>query len=130
MRFFRVKVMRTLPHPGRGFTQGLIAEGETVWESGGQYGLSVLRRYELGAAKVAAEADVAAGAIRRGNLPGGREHRAAHLARARRPALGCPHPGGPEKVRFNREGWGICAVPVDKGASMCLGLWISLWMKW
>ena len=56
MRFFRVKVVRTLPHPGRGFTQGLMAEGETVWELGGQYGMSVLRRYKLGAAEVAAEA--------------------------------------------------------------------------
>ena len=55
VRFFRVKVVRTLPHPGRAFTQGLIAEGETVWESGGQYGMSVLRRYELGATEVAAE---------------------------------------------------------------------------
>ena len=44
------------PHPARGFTQGLIAAGDTVWESGGQYGMSVLRRYELGAAEVAAEA--------------------------------------------------------------------------
>ena len=25
MRFFRVKVVRTLPHPGQGFTQGLLA---------------------------------------------------------------------------------------------------------
>ena len=33
-----------------------MAEGETVWESGGQYGMSVLRRYELGAAEVTAEA--------------------------------------------------------------------------
>ena len=54
MRFFRVKVVRTLPHPGRGFTQGLTAEGQTVWESAGQYGMSLLRRYELGAAKVTA----------------------------------------------------------------------------
>jgi glutaminyl-peptide cyclotransferase len=56
VRFFRVQVVRTLPHPGRGFTQGLIAEGNTVWESGGQYGMSVLRRYEFGAAEVAVEA--------------------------------------------------------------------------
>ena len=56
MRFYRVKVLRTLPHPGQGFTQGLIAEAETVWESGGQYGMSVLRRYALGAAEVTAEA--------------------------------------------------------------------------
>src|SRR5215813_2688588 len=56
MRFFRVKVVRTLPHPGQGFTQGLLAEGDTVWESSGQYGMSVLRRYDRGAAAVTAEA--------------------------------------------------------------------------
>ena len=47
VRFFRVQVLRTLPHPARGFTQGLIASGETMWESGGEYGMSVLRRYKL-----------------------------------------------------------------------------------
>ncbi|HEY5352580.1 MAG TPA: hypothetical protein VIK57_09005 [Streptosporangiaceae bacterium] len=28
-RFHRLKVLRRLPHPGRGFTQGLIAEDGT-----------------------------------------------------------------------------------------------------
>lgn len=106
MRFFRAKVVRTLPHPGRGFTQGLIAEGGTVWESSGQYGLSVLRRYELGAAEVAAEAalppELFAEAICRvgGSI--------VQLTWRERVA---------EKIRFNREGWGICAVPEDDGAS-------------
>ncbi|MBV9381757.1 MAG: glutaminyl-peptide cyclotransferase, partial [Streptosporangiaceae bacterium] len=49
MRFHRVRVVRRLPHPGRGFTQGLIADGGTVWESTGLYGRSTLRRYRLGA---------------------------------------------------------------------------------
>jgi len=47
-RFHRVKVLRRLPHPDRGFTQGLLAEGDTVWESTGNYGQSALRRYRLG----------------------------------------------------------------------------------
>jgi len=42
-------VLRRLPHPRRGFTQGLIVDGGTVWESTGQYGQSSLRRYTLGA---------------------------------------------------------------------------------
>src|SRR5260370_32456005 len=46
--FHRLKVLRRLPHPGRGFTQGLIAEDGTVWESTGQYGQSTVRRYRLG----------------------------------------------------------------------------------
>ncbi len=117
MRFFRVKVMRTLPHPGRGFTQGLIAEGETVWESGGQYGLSVLRRYELGAAEVAAEATLPPELFAEGICRVGGS--IVQLTWRERVALrwDARTLEVPEKVRFNREGWGICAVPVDKGAS-------------
>ena len=117
MRFFRVKVVRTLPHPGRGFTQGLIAEGETVWESGGQYGMSVLRRYELGAKEVAAEAglppELFAEAICRvgGSI--------LQLTWRERVALRWDAASLEiaEKVGFNRDGWGICAVPVDKAVA-------------
>ena len=49
MRFHRVQTLRRLPHPGRGFTQGLVLDGDLVWESTGQYGESSLRRYRLGA---------------------------------------------------------------------------------
>ena len=53
-RFHRLKVLRRLPHPGQGFTQGLIAEDGTVWESTGQYGQSTVRRYRLGQDEVEA----------------------------------------------------------------------------
>ncbi len=117
MRFFRVKVVRTLPHPGRGFTQGLIAEGGTVWESGGQYGTSVLRRYELGAAEVAAEAAVppelfAEAICRVGGSIWQLTWRERVALRWDAAALEVA-----EKIPFNREGWGICAVPVDNGTS-------------
>jgi len=49
VRFHRVETVRRIPHPGRGFTQGLIIDGDLVWESTGQYGMSSLRRYQLGA---------------------------------------------------------------------------------
>jgi glutaminyl-peptide cyclotransferase len=114
MRFFRVKVVRTLPHPGRGFTQGLMAEGETVWESGGQYGMSVLRRYKLGAAEVAAEAGLPGELFAEGICRVGGS--IVQLTWQERVALRWD--AGTlelaETVRFNREGWGICAVPVDK----------------
>jgi glutaminyl-peptide cyclotransferase len=113
MRFFRVKVVRTLPHPGRGFTQGLMAEGETVWESGGQYGMSVLRRYPLGAAEVAAEAGLPGELFAEGICRVGGS--IVQLTWRERVALRWD--AGTlelaEKVRFNREGWGICAVPAD-----------------
>ncbi len=65
MQFHRVHVVRRMPHPGNGFTQGLIAEwdgqaGRSVWESTGQYGQSTLRRYELGAGVPAAQAELPA----------------------------------------------------------------------
>ena len=114
MRFFRVKVVRTLPHPGRGFTQGLMAEGETVWESGGQYGMSVLRRYKLGAAEVAAESGLPAELFAEGICRVGGS--IVQLTWRERVALRWD--AGTldlaEKVPFNREGWGICAVPADK----------------
>src|SRR2546429_9440577 len=51
MRTWRAGVVRRMAHPGRGFTQGLIADGETVWESTGLYGQSALCRYPLGSAQ-------------------------------------------------------------------------------
>jgi glutaminyl-peptide cyclotransferase len=119
VRFFRVKVVQRLPHPARGFTQGLLAEGSTVWESGGQYGMSVLRRYELGTADVAAEAGLAPDLYAEGICRVGgsiwqltwRERVALRWDPATLEVA--------EKVRFNREGWGICAVPADMG----VGAW-------
>jgi glutaminyl-peptide cyclotransferase len=111
VRFFRVQVVRTLPHPGRGFTQGLIAEGNTVWESGGQYGMSVLRRYEFGAAEVAVEAGLSPDLYAEGICRVGpsiwqltwRERVALRWDAATLELA--------EQIRFNREGWGICTVP-------------------
>jgi glutaminyl-peptide cyclotransferase len=113
MRFFRVRVVRTLPHPARGFTQGLLAEGGTVWESGGQYGLSVLRRYELGASQVAAESGLPPDLFAEGICRVGGS--IWQLTWKERVALrwDAATLEVAEKVRFNREGWGICAVPVD-----------------
>jgi glutamine cyclotransferase len=113
MRFFRVKVLRTLPHAGRGFTQGLMAEGQTVWESGGQYGMSVLRRYELGAAEVTAEAGLSPELFAEGICRVGGS--IVQLTWRERVALrwDAETLELAEKIRFNREGWGICAVPAD-----------------
>jgi glutamine cyclotransferase len=113
VRFFRVKVLRTVPHAGRAFTQGLLAEGDTVWESGGQYGMSVLRRYRLGAAGVTAEAGLspelyAEGICRVGTSIWQLTWRERVALRWDAETLKVA-----EQVRFNREGWGICAVPVD-----------------
>jgi glutaminyl-peptide cyclotransferase len=116
VRFFRVKVVRTLAHPGHGFTQGLLAEGDAVWESSGQYGMSVLRRYDMGAAEVAAEAGLSPDLFAEGICRVGGS--ILQLTWRERVALRWDAASLElaEKVRFNREGWGICAVPVDKVA--------------
>jgi glutaminyl-peptide cyclotransferase len=108
-------VVRKTPHPGRGFSQGLLAEGNSVWESVGNYGQSALRRYDLGADAVAAQAELAPELFGEGIC------RVAdgiwQLTWRERTALSWDattlEPR--DQVRYNREGWGMCAVgqPLD-----------------
>jgi glutaminyl-peptide cyclotransferase len=110
VRFHHLKVLRRLPHPDRGFTQGLIAENGTVWESSGLYGQSVIRRYPLGGDRVEAAAAVPADLFGEGICRVG-----AHLWQLtwrERTALRWD-PGSLtllETIPYNREGWGICAA--------------------
>jgi glutaminyl-peptide cyclotransferase len=110
VRFHRVRVVRKAPHPGRGFTQGLIADGATIWESTGNYGESALRRYELGATAPAAEAALSPELFGEGIC------RVAEsiwqLTWLERVALRWDTATLElrEKVSYNREGWGICAA--------------------
>ena len=99
-----------MPHPGRGFSQGLLAEGNSVWESVGNYGQSALRRYELGAGSVSAQAELAPEFFGEGIC------RVAdglwQLTWRERIALSWDAETLElrEKIRYNREGWGMCAV--------------------
>jgi len=103
-------VLRRLPHPGRGFTQGLIVGREMVWESTGGYGQSALRRYRLGAQRAEAEAPLPPELFAEGICRAGaqlwqltwRERVALRWDARRLEVL--------DKVPFNREGWGICAT--------------------
>jgi glutaminyl-peptide cyclotransferase len=107
-RFYRLTVLRRFPHPGRGFTQGLIAENGTVWESTGHYGQSAIARYQIGQDRVEAAAAVPAEMFAEGICRVG-EHlwqltwreRVALRWDTRSLAL-------METVSYNREGWGIC----------------------
>jgi glutaminyl-peptide cyclotransferase len=103
-------VLRRLPHPGRGFTQGLIVGQEMVWESTGGYGQSALRRYRLGAQRPEAEAALPPELFAEGICRAGAQlwqltwrERVALRWDARSLEL-------LDKVPFNREGWGICAT--------------------
>jgi glutamine cyclotransferase len=110
MRTWRAGVVRRIAHPGRGFTQGLIADGETVWESTGLYGQSALCRYPLGSERAERRAALPAelfgeGICRSGDI-------IWQLTWRERVALrwdaGTLELTG--RVPYNREGWGICAA--------------------
>jgi glutaminyl-peptide cyclotransferase len=101
-------VLRRLPHPGRGFTQGLIVAGGTVWESTGQYGQSSLRRYELGAERPEGCEPLPPELFAEGICRAG--DRIWQLTWKERVALRW-HPDTLAflgTVAYNREGWGIC----------------------
>jgi glutamine cyclotransferase len=114
VHFYRVRVVRTLPHPAHGFTQGLILSGNTVWESSGQYGISALRQYELGETNVTASVALPPDLFAEGICQVGRS--IWQLTWKERVALRWDTSKFElvERIPFNREGWGICAVPVDK----------------
>jgi glutaminyl-peptide cyclotransferase len=110
VRFHRVRVVRRVPHPERGFTQGLIAEGGVVWESTGHYGRSALRRYGFGADAVAARAELppelfGEGICRVGDTLWQLTWRERVALRWDAATL---EPRG--QVRYNRQGWGMCAT--------------------
>jgi glutaminyl-peptide cyclotransferase len=128
VRTYGVRVIRRLAHPGRGFTQGLLSEGETIWESVGKYGQSELRRYALADGTSDGTSDGRSGTARkRGETPDARAKLAPEFF-----AEGICRVGDSiwqltwkelvafrwdaasltlrDKVRFNREGWGMCAV--------------------
>lgn len=127
MRVHKVQVLRRVPHAGRGFTQGLIMEpaedggagsgagpaggaGYTVLESSGLYGLSALRRYRLGADAPEASASLPAeffgeGICRVGDSVWQLTWRERQALRWDAEALALR-----EAIRYNREGWGICAI--------------------
>ncbi len=101
-------MLRRLPHPGQGFTQGLIAENGTVWESTGLYGESAVRRYQLGRGELDASAALPPGLFAEGICRVG-EH-LWQLTWQERVALRWDLRSLTllETVAYNREGWGIC----------------------
>jgi glutamine cyclotransferase len=136
MRFFRVRVLATLPHPGRGFTQGLLAENGTVWESVGEYGRSALRKYPVGASALPGlrnDARGPAGAAGKAEVKLADELFAEGICRT---GTGIWQLTWKERValrwdaatlelrdlvNFNREGWGIAAVGDGPGLGNRVG---------
>jgi glutaminyl-peptide cyclotransferase len=110
MRTWRTAVIGRAPHPGQPFTQGLIEQDGTVWESTGQYGASALRRYRLGDSEAERSMALPAelfgeGICRLGDVIWQLTWRERVALRWDAQTLELAG-----QVRYNREGWGICAV--------------------
>jgi glutamine cyclotransferase len=110
MRTWRTAVIGRVPHPGRAFTQGLIEQDGTVWESTGQYGASALRRYRLGDGEAERSAALPAelfgeGICRLGDVIWQLTWRERVALRWDAQTLELAG-----RVRYNREGWGICVT--------------------
>jgi glutamine cyclotransferase len=103
-----LKVLRRLPHPGRGFTQGLIAANGVVWESTGEYGRSTIRRYRLGADRPNVSSTLPPELFAEGICRAG-DHLWQLTWRERVALRWDPHRLTLlETIPYNREGWGIC----------------------
>lgn len=108
MKHHQVAVIRRLPHPGRGFTQGLSTDGTNVWESTGLYGHSTLRRYRLGATEPDWISPLDPAYFGEGICRIGthlwqltwREHRALRWSVSNHTLA--------DTVPLDRDGWGIC----------------------
>jgi len=108
-------VIGRYPHPGRGFTQGLIAgtgspRQVAIWESTGLYGQSALCRYRLGHLRPQRRARLDETLFGEGICRDGAhiwqltwQDRVALRWDARTLEL-------LERVPYDREGWGICAA--------------------
>jgi glutaminyl-peptide cyclotransferase len=124
VRTYGVRVVRRVPHPERGFTQGLLSEGETVWESVGNYKQSELRRYAFDEGKSGGRSGASAdsGGTLDARVKLAPEFFAEGICRVgdsiwqltwkelvafRWDAVSLTLR---DKVHFNREGWGMCAV--------------------
>ncbi|MDR2988800.1 MAG: glutaminyl-peptide cyclotransferase [Nocardiopsaceae bacterium] len=110
MTSFQLQVLNRIPHPARGFTQGLIVNGSTVWESTGMYGESALRRYQLGNKEVEQSVPLNPDLFGEGICQTGRY--LWQLTWRERVALRWDPQAMEllETVPYNREGWGICQV--------------------
>lgn len=103
-------MLNRVPHPGRGFTQGLVIQGSTVWESTGLYGRSALTRYRLGAFQPEQSAPLPPHLFGEGICQAG--NNMWQLTYGERVALRWDPESMEllETIPYNREGWGICQV--------------------
>ena len=118
-------MVRRYPHPGRGFTQGLIAGTGSaspiaVWESTGLYGESALCRYRLGHLQPQQRAALPGHLFGEGICRVGSGAYIWQLTWQDRVALRWDARTLElvDRVAYNREGWGICSVTTTSGVSV------------
>jgi glutamine cyclotransferase len=117
METWKTEVLARYPHPGRGFTQGLVAGTGTardaaVWESTGLYGQSALFRYRLGQREPQRRATLPDGLFGEGICRFGGGAYVWQLTWRERVALRWDARTLEllDQVPYNREGWGICVA--------------------
>lgn len=117
LRTWRTEVLARYPHPGRGFTQGLVAgtggaPDLAVWESTGLYGRSALCRYRLGHRVPQRRAALPGGLFGEGICRFGGGAHLWQLTWRERVALRWDARTLEllDQVWYDGEGWGICAV--------------------
>lgn len=106
----RAEIVARFPHDSSAFTQGLIVEGDTLYESVGQIGVSAVRRIDLATGALQAQSPIPAEQFGEG-LTRWRDQLisitwmdgAAHVrdAATLRPL---------RTLRYNGEGWGLTTV--------------------
>jgi glutamine cyclotransferase len=108
--FHQLQVLHRAPHPGRGFTQGLVWADGMVWESTGLYGESSVLRYRFGMAEPEYRVPLPPELFGEGICRvGGHLWQLTWQERvALRWQAGSLDPDG--SVPFNREGWGMCTA--------------------
>lgn len=111
------QIVNTYPHNPLDFTQGLISEGDIVYESCGLYGHSRLKKYELDTGKILKEVKLPA------------EYFAEGIAICRNKLIQLTWKEGKaliynlknlslkEEIKYQGQGWGLCT---DKDA-----IWMS-----
>jgi glutamine cyclotransferase len=104
----RLKVLRTLPHDNRAYTQGLLMFGGKLYESTGLYGRSTLRRVDLASGVVEQETALPAEIFGEGLARVGQ--RLFQLTWKNRKALVWDLATLKKTAEFSYdgEGWGLC----------------------
>lgn len=109
-RVIQPEIVARFPHDSSAFTQGLIVEGETLYESVGQIGVSAVRRIELATGTVQAQSPIPAEQFGEG-LTRWRDQLISitwldGVAHVRDAATLRPL----RSVRYSGEGWGLTTV--------------------